>query len=639
VLGSLLTAVELVNLIDQILFVGLFVAALRHALRHLSRASFNTALLFGSIAAVVVVSRVAGLVGLADHPAYRGVIVTMLAVAPFAMLRLVDDFSVSPRGIQVAGWIGLLAIAGLAMTVYGPMERLVALFAIAFFLVVGGYAAFAFAREAIRSRGITRRRMTAVAVGAGAFVGTLVLVFSGVLIPAWAEATGALTQLAALVAAVAFFLGFATPAWIRRAWREPDLRHFLERSIHLAGMPDERRAIVELNAAAAAAFGAHGATIGLADPERGVLRYVERATGAWIEHPDDRFVAGRAYREGRRVVTGDATAMDPEHADVYRASGARAVIASPIATETRRLGVLVLFAERMSVFAEDDLWLVDLLADQVAVLLEARTLAEHANALRAREEAARLKEEFLSSAAHDLRTPLTVVLGQAELLERRAQRNPDAPADAQGLARIAREARRLSDLVTELLDAQRLEQGQAVLDLAPVDLLDVVRSVRERYAEGGVALAIDGGLSSLNASIDRPRIEQVLDNLVENALKYTPNGDPPELHVTSADGSARIMVVDHGIGIPEAERPRIFERFFRASNAQSITDTGLGLGLSICRRIVEEHGGRIWFEPTPGGGTTFGMVLPLLTSPGPSREPARDVRWDSQAPRGATADV
>ena len=634
-----MTALELIRIISQVLFIGLFMVVFRHALRERTRASANTALLFGSIAAVLVLSRLADWTGFDGHPAYSGIVIALLAVAPFAMVRLVDDFSDSPRAVQVGGLAGFLIVAILGMVVFGPMQRVVGIAAIVFFLTVGGYAAHAFASEARRTRGITSRRMAAVAAGAVSFIAALVLAFSGVVVPSLAETTSFLAQIAALGAALAFFLGFAPPAWVRHAWREPDLRRFLERSIHLAGVTDERRALSELNAAAADAFGATGASIGLADPERGVLRYVT-PDGSWNEWPDDAFIAGRAFRSGRRIVARDAVTEDPAHAERYRASGAHAVIAAPIATEARRIGVLSVYAGRMSIFIEDDLWLVDLLADQSAVLLEARTLAEHASALRAREEAARLKEEFLSAAAHDLRTPLTVVLGQAELLERRHQRAPDAPADARGLARIAREARRLSDLVTELLDAQRLEQGGAMMDLAPADLLDVVEVVRERYAEGEVDVHIDEPAIALVASIDRTRIEQVLDNLVENALKYTPQGAPPEIRVTTVDGEAQLAVVDHGIGIPEADRQRIFERFFRASNAQSITDTGLGLGLFICHRVIEQHGGRIWFEPTPGGGTTFTVALPLLAVPGAEAGDGHPVTaWDTGRPREVAADA
>ena len=128
------------------------------------------------------------------------------------------------------------------------------------------------------------------------------------------------------------------------------------------------------------------------------------------------------------------------------------------------------------------------MAAHTALLLEARSHAVVTNGLRAREESARLKEEFLSAAAHDLRTPLTVVLGQAELLERRIARDPAAPPDAAGISRMVREARRLRDLVTELLDAQRLEMGAEVMDLEPVDLRTVLESVRRT----GRALVLHG---------------------------------------------------------------------------------------------------------------------------------------------------
>lgn len=633
-----MTALELISFINQLLFIGLFVVVLGDALRSPSRAKLNTALLFGSIAGVLVLSDLGAWLGFTDHPLYPRVIVALLAVAPFAMVRLVNDFSESRRVAQLAGAASFIGISALALVAFQPLRQLVAFLMVLFFVTVGGYAAFAFAREARRARGITSRRMTAITVGAILFIAAISLIFGDIALAPTTETSILGAQLLGFLAVVSFFLGFAPPSWIRRAWREPDLRRFLERSIGLTAVADEERAIRELAAAAAAALGASGATIGIADPERGVLRYA-RAAGGWVEYPDDAFIGGQTYRLGRRLVVRDTLAADPEHADVYRATGARAVIAAPITTETRRLGVLTVFAERMSVFVEDDLWLVDLLADHSAVLLEARSLTEQASALRAREEAARLKEEFLSAAAHDLRTPLTVVLGQAELLERRRQRNPEAPADAQGLARIAREARRLSDLVTELLDAQRLEQGRAVMDLRPNDLLAIVESVHERYVESGLTTSVDEPALSLIASVDVPRIEQVIDNLVENAVKYTPGGAPPEVRVSSADGWAHIVVVDHGIGIPEPDRHRIFERFFRASNAQGITDTGLGLGLYICRHIVEEHGGRIWFDPTPGGGTTFTVALPLLALPDGMPDARRSRDWEAPAGQATTADA
>jgi K+-sensing histidine kinase KdpD len=605
-----MTALELISLVNQVLFVGLFVAVLWHALRQPTRARIDTALLFGSIALTVLVNLALPLLDLDEEPWAVGIILLPLNAAPYAMIRLVDDFSGTAAWVRIGGAFAFALIAIFGLVSFGAAPVAVELATIVWFLAVGGYAAVAFAREAGRTRGITRRRMTAVALGAALFIAAIVLAFVGVLAPNGAVALNVLVQLAALAAVISFFLGFAPPSWIRRAWREPDLRAFLERSIHLTGVADDRQALAELQQAAADAFGASGAAIGIADPERPILRYVDR-TGQWAEYPNDKFVGGRTFMAQRRMVAMDAVRADPENAAVYERAGANTVIAAPVTADGRRMGVLTVYAARAPIFVEDDLWLLELLADQTAVLLEARALTTQAGELRGREEAARLKEEFLSAAAHDLRTPLTVVLGQAELIERRLLRDPAAPVDPVGVGRIAREARHLRDLVSELLDAQRLEQGLAVMNLAPADLGELVEAVRARHAEHGVPLILEEPDEALVVSIDRPRMEQVVENLLENAYKYGADDEPPALRIWHEGTEARIAVIDHGAGVPRGERERIFERFYRAPNARSITDTGMGLGLYICRRIVEDHGGRIWAEPTPSGGATFVIALPL----------------------------
>lgn len=635
-----MTALELISLINQVLFIGLSGVVLWHALRRRTRASWNTALLLGAVAVAVAVSRVAGWFGIAEEPFVTSLTLILLNAVPFAMLRLVHDFSGSPRWVQAAGALAFIALSALTVIGLGELTTPLVVATIAFFIAAGGYAAVAFARESRRAHGITRRRMTAVALGASLFIAAIVDLFVGVLIEPFGPILSLIGQLLALAAVVSFFLGFAPPAWVRRAWREPDLRRFLERSVHLPGVADEHAALTELERAAAAAFGARGASIGLADEERRIIRYA-LADGGWGEFADDVYIAGRAFTQQRRLVVHDAPEADPENRVAYEEAGAHTVIAAPISTDDRRIGVLTVYAERAPIFVEDDLWLLELLASQTGLLLEARTMTAHASELRGREEATRLKEEFLSAAAHDLRTPLTVVLGQAELMERRALRNPGRPVDEAGLARIVREARRLRDLVAELLDAQRLEDGRAVLDRSPADLRQVVETVRERHAGNGVAIGMSGSIEPLFSAIDRPRIEQVLDNLVENALKYGPAGGAPAIEVARADGYARISVIDHGVGIPEPERERIFERFYRASNAQDVTDTGLGLGLYICRRIVDEHDGRIRHAETPGGGSTFVIDLPLEPPPEvvPQAEPTAEQEPAHRIPSQAVADA
>lgn len=614
-----MTALELISFITQVLFVGLFLAVLRHALRSRTRAGWDTALLFGSVAAVVLLARVTDLAAMDEGWLIIPILLALLNLAPYAMIRLVGDFSGTPPWVQQAGGVAYIAIAALSLA-SGEQPQIAELATVTWFLAVGGFATFAFAREIGRTRGITRRRMIAVTTGAILFIAAIVTVLVSSL-AGTASLLRSIGQLAALASVVSFFLGFAPPAWVRRAWREPDLRAFLERSIHLVGVVDERRVLGELQQSAATAFGATGASIGISDGDRGVLRYAG-ASGDWLEYADDKFIAGWAFRDQRRVIALDAASDDPDHAEAYERAGAVTVIAAPITTEDRRMGVLVVYADRAPIFIDDDLWLIELLADQTGVLLEARELARQAGELQAREDAARLKEEFLSAAAHDLRTPLTVVLGQAELIERRLNRDPAAPVDRAGVSRMVSEARRLRDLISELLDAQRLEQPATPMERSPVDLRDLVEAVRSRQLDHGVAMPVIGPDMSVMASVDRMRIEQVLDNLVENALKYSLDGAAPEIRVWEEAGEARFEVIDRGVGIPAHERERIFDRFYRASNAQGITDTGMGLGLYICRRIVEEHGGRIWVEPTPGGGSTFCVALPIHST---SVEPAAGV--------------
>jgi signal transduction histidine kinase len=601
-----MTATELISLVTQALFVGLFLATLWQAARRPSRSNFDTLLLFGSIAGVVLASRAAEWLG-AGEAWSTGLTIVFINMAPLAMIRLVEDFSGTPRWVPWLGLAVFVAVSSVSVVAFASSQRAVEVVLIAWFLLVGGYAAASFARAAARSRGITRRRMAAVAAGAVTFIAAIVLVLVGELVSS--ELISVFGRLLALASAISFFLGFAPPGWIRRAWREPDLRQFLQRSIHLASLTDERKAISDLQQAVADTFGATGAAIGIADAGRGVLRYASRS-GQWLDSPDDAFIGGRAFTEQRRIVTHDAAAEDPEHATTYQEVAANTVIAAPITLEDRRIGVLTVYASRSPIFIEDDMWLLELLADQTGVLLEARALNAEEASLQSREEAARLKEEFLSAAAHDLRTPLTVVLGQAELLERRVARNPGAPADAAGIARIVREARRLRDLVSQLLDVQRLEKGAAPMELADADLWEIVTTVQERFRDHGLDLRAVPPDAPLVATVDRLRIEQVLDNLIENAIKYTTSGRLPEITVGWEGDQARIAVIDEGVGIPEHERERIFERFYRGSNVETVTDTGMGLGLYICRRIVEGHGGRIWAQPTPTGGTTFVVTLP-----------------------------
>jgi PAS domain S-box-containing protein/excisionase family DNA binding protein len=232
---------------------------------------------------------------------------------------------------------------------------------------------------------------------------------------------------------------------------------------------------------------------------------------------------------------------------------------------------------------------------------------------RARSEAAvRARDEFLSIASHELRSPLATVKGHAQMALRRLDRGKLEPERAVGALRaIVSQSDKLDRLIGQLLDVSRLEIGKLQLERRTIDVAGVVAEVvsSARARADGHVIALTAP-SSLEADVDPLRIEQVLTNLLDNATKYSPEGGPIEVVVSGPTGDRmEIAVRDHGLGIPLEKRALIFERFYQAhGNGHK---SGLGLGLYVSRQIVELHGGEITAEFPPDGGSRFVVRLPL----------------------------
>ena len=215
---------------------------------------------------------------------------------------------------------------------------------------------------------------------------------------------------------------------------------------------------------------------------------------------------------------------------------------------------------------------------------------------------------FVSDASHELRTPLTSMRGYAELL----QRNPDMSREDVLLAirRIEDETRRMGLLVDDLLLLARLDQRRP-LDRGPVDLTSMVNdAVSDARAVDPERTVLARITTPMVVTGDDLRLRQAVANLVRNALVHTPAGSPVEVSLQQLNGHAEIDVIDHGPGVPAAQRERIFERFHRADPLRSRDQGGSGLGLSIAAAVVSAHGGRISVDDTPGGGATFRVELP-----------------------------
>jgi signal transduction histidine kinase len=227
-------------------------------------------------------------------------------------------------------------------------------------------------------------------------------------------------------------------------------------------------------------------------------------------------------------------------------------------------------------------------------------------------EALRARDEFISVASHELRTPLTSLQLQVQLLGRSLAGEAQAPPGEQAgrrLAAVEQSTRRLALLVDRLLDVSRLGAGTLQLTRERVELADLVAGCLNRQRERLEAAGVPVELRAVPVAgrWDRQRLESVVTNLVDNALRYG-EGRPIELTVSAAPGEARLEVRDHGIGIDPRDQERIFQRFERAASHQP--HQGLGVGLWLARQVVEAHGGTIGVESRPGEGATFRVVLP-----------------------------
>ncbi len=223
-----------------------------------------------------------------------------------------------------------------------------------------------------------------------------------------------------------------------------------------------------------------------------------------------------------------------------------------------------------------------------------------------------MRDEFLATAAHELKTPLAVVKAYAQLVQRRV------PAEAPALAVVQRQVDRMTRLVQHLLDASRLrlDPGAGPRERFDLSLLvsEVIERMRETDAGHQLTLVAPGPVSVQG---DRERIGRVVQTLLDNAVRFSPRGGPVETRVALTAGEAEVSVTDHGLGIPLDRQERIFERYYRAHAGTPEDYGGLGLSLDMSREIVTRHGGRIWFESAPGQGSTFHFALPAGKEPEP----------------------
>ena len=308
-------------------------------------------------------------------------------------------------------------------------------------------------------------------------------------------------------------------------------------------------------------------------------------------HPDGRRLQPHEWPLARAVRFGEVT--DNEELQCSRGDGTRiwlAISASPI--------------------YDVDGWTIVAGVESLTDIDARKRAEERVSAL---EELDRLKDEAIAIASHDITGPITSMSGYAQLLLRHlAKPEPNTQLLEEGLTAIREQATLMGQLVVSLLDSSRIQAGAMALQIAPCDLEECLAGMLARLnpsERGRIAVRLDD--VPLAGAWDQQKIEQVLANLIRNALKYSAGDSQVNVAAKAQDGQIEVAVSDRGIGIRADELPVVFERFYRAPEALTAGLPGAGLGLYICRGIVEAHGGRLWAESAgQGQGATFRFRLP-----------------------------
>ena len=372
----------------------------------------------------------------------------------------------------------------------------------------------------------------------------------------------------------------------------------------------------------------------LTDSEKGSILLLDTRTGelhfctasgaqsgqlADIPVPIEGSIAGTVLTSGEPLIVLDAQA-DPRHyGEVGQRIGSetRSLLAVPLQIKDRRIGVLeAVNRQGDQGFSQEDVDTLMTLAAQAAVAIENAKLMEALRKAYDRlGELDRLKSDFIAIASHELRTPLSLILLYADVL--RGQVGDVAGVE---LGAVLRAAMRLQHIIETMLNLRFLETGQMDLVATRFDLrtevLDACADYEALAETGGRVLGTDLPDGAVVIHADREKVRVVLDNLISNAVKFTPAGGQVRVALRSRGDEIEMSVADTGVGIQSQELERIFDRFYQAENHMTRRHGGVGLGLSIVRGLVELHGGRVWVESVPGQGSRFVVVLPVHVSGG-----------------------
>lgn len=390
-------------------------------------------------------------------------------------------------------------------------------------------------------------------------------------------------------------------------------------SVQLSAMHDPDALLQFIIETAADVLDCEATSVLLYNEDAEQLRFAA-ATGsdpeelAQVPVPLSGSLAGTIFTQNRPLVVGEvpADARHFEPAADHVAFDTRSLVGVPLRLEGEPVGVLEGLNKTSGSFTDEDVRTLSILAAQAAVAI--RNTRQMQALEEANEQLSRfdeLKSDFLALAAHELRTPLSTILGYGEVLEEEA-----APGLAEPVRVVMNASRRMKDVVEAMARMEALRSGAVQLNAQPLVLQHVLRracndaALQDPSRKDRFLLELPD--EELTVKADPKRLGLVFTNLIENAFQFSDEGSPVAVRAARERGEAHVTVGDEGVGLPEAERERIFEEFYQVEDALTRTRGGLGLGLTMAREIVRLHGGRLHAESAgPEQGTTLHLRLPL----------------------------
>jgi len=600
------------TLVIESLFGLLFVSAVVRYVRRRDALGLDVMLIFGSMAMLFAIGHLSKLVG--TLPTWAdGAALAFLLAQPWLTLRLANKLHAVHRRVRIGATVAYFGTALPLLFIPLRQAAFLVLAAIAIFIVTDLLAAFYLNQEARHRVGSARARLTAAAAASAMLAAALLVSIVVGSIPALATVAGSAGRIVALLAASLYVVAFMPPRWLRTVWGAVATFNFTQDLMDDAADAGEGSGWQRLADVARRATGAKATLVVIGQP--GVARVAAiGADGTARDH-----LAFAKFSTVPARVDQDRPIPDGDLARPSRRIDAPFVSVLPFSLADDEPGALVLLRTRPSLFSSDDEAMLQFLIARAAIFTErSRAAAEQAAlaqrlamTVQALEQASQAKSDFLASMSHELRTPLSAIIGFSALMRDEPLADGRRSVPDEWIEHVHRSGDHLLNLINDVLDLTKIEAGRINLEKESFELgsalAESVEGLRPLADRKSIEMIVSSDAGAITA--DRGRLRQIVYNLLSNAIKFTPEGGHISVEGAWSGNEAHVAVVDTGVGIAVDDLEHVFEEFRQVGDLKA-REAGTGLGLALCRRLAEAHGGRLTVSSELGRGSRFELILP-----------------------------